>query len=229
MNDGQHTQNAGGSSRTTGGQRSALARAAGFVFTQLLALVVFVGIPVAVTAIAPVAWTTFERREGRVVARSQVCLMFVIPYRQASIDAVTAVDQRFVGGTETSRRRRSGRDNVKSEDQSFLVIHGNPQDQDAVVEVPVSPVDIDAMVEKSQAFLADQQATELKLFTVANWKFSVFAGGATCLLTVIYVGTIVFGICLKAINAIQRACGVPVERRFMVKLMKALEKSTRTR
>ena len=40
---------------------------------------------------------------------------------------------------------------------------------------------------KCEAFLKDPQATELKLFVVANWKFGVIAGGPATLFSVVYV------------------------------------------
>ena len=75
------------------------------------------------------------------------------------------------------------RRNVRSEDEAFLVIHGEPADR----EVPVSPASIRRVVEKAREFLKDEQATHLRLITVANYKFGILAGGFLSLLTVLYV------------------------------------------
>lgn len=156
----------------------------GLIGSQLIALFFCVGFPGICTAVAPVSWVKFQRNGDRVSARAQVCVFFVIPYKTMIVDSVDGIGDRFKAGTESYDRRRAPNDRVtKSEDQGFLVIHG----ADQVAEVSVSPVDLKSVVERSEAFLKDPQATELKMFVVANWKFSVIMGGLTSLLTVLYV------------------------------------------
>jgi hypothetical protein len=52
--------------------------------------------------------------------------------------------------------------------------------------------------ERVEAFLQDESRSELRFWTVANWKFSVIFGGLISLLTVLYVvgvvGSILVGI-----------------------------------
>lgn len=160
----------------------------GVIGSQCIAFVVCVLIPGLVTAIAPVSWVKFQRSGDRVTARVQVCLFFVVPYKTTVVDPVSGIDNRQVSGTE-SRERRSGRHDrvTKSEDEGFLVIQG----VDQTAEVSVTPVDLKSVTERSEAFLKDAQATELKLFAVANWKFSVIAGGIATLLAAFYVVSIV--------------------------------------
>jgi hypothetical protein len=178
-----------GLSQTHKPARSLAARLAQFLFYQLLALALFVGFPALVTAIAPVSWVKFERRDGQVSATARVCLLFVLPYKTMRVSPVLGIGDRFVGGTVT-RTNRVGRDRAtKSEDEGFLVIHGDGQ----VAEVPVTPFNLKSVVQRSTDFLEDQQATELKLFLVANWKFSVVMGGLISLLTLLYVSALVFG------------------------------------
>ncbi len=200
---------------------SPISRFFAFVIPQFIALLFFVGFPAGWTAAVPVAYTKFERHDGRVTATSRVCLLFVIPYRQATIDPVAGIDDRFVGGSVTYDRSRRNHSGTKSEDQAYLNIHG----EETSFEVPVSPANIKTVREQAEAFLKDESATELPLFTVANWKFGVFGGGLLSLLTVLYVGTIVFGLLLKVIHGIQRLCGVPPERRFLAKRMIDAEKN----
>ncbi|MFN0196301.1 MAG: hypothetical protein ACKVT0_06125 [Planctomycetaceae bacterium] len=196
--------------------RSWLARFINFVLMQLLALAVFVGFPVLVTAVAPVSWVRFERHGENVSATARICLLFVIPYKTLTVDPVVGIGDRFVEGSHT-RERRTGRDRVtKSEDQGYLVIHGNDQ----VAEVPVTPHNLDEVIERTEAFLNEPQSDELELFVVANWKFSVIMGGLTSLLTVLYVGTLIFGVALKGVHIIQWALGVPQGRRLFARYMK---------
>ena len=58
---------------------------------------------------------------------------------------------------------------------------------DQTAEVPVTPFNLQEVREKAEAFLKDPQAVKMKLFVVANWKFSVIAGGLATLPAVFYV------------------------------------------
>lgn len=202
------------SPRRAGG--SWIGRLGGVVFSQLLALLVFVGVPAAVTAIAPVSRIHLERQAGQVSARTSSCLLFVIPFRVQTIAPVTGFDQRHVSGTVSAHSRRTNRDDVKSEDQAWLVVVS----QDQRIEVPVSPADMPPVRKQAEEFLSNPQATELKLFVVANWKFSVIGGGLVSLLTVIYAGTIAIGLLLKLVHLVQWLCGVPPHRRLLAAALK---------
>ncbi len=150
-----------------------------------LACVVFPGF---VTAIAPVSWIRFERVNDVVSATAQTCVFFFIPYRTQHINPVIGIGDHFIAGTLSPRRSgQNERDRTRSEDEAFLEIHG----QDHSAEVSVSPVNIKSVVDRSEAFLADSSAKELKLTVIANWKFGLFAGGFVSLLTVLYVAGLV--------------------------------------
>jgi hypothetical protein len=217
MNDWS-TEQADGPEQVAAGrpQRSLIGKIVSFLLHQLAALVLFVGIPALVTAIAPVSWVKFERRDGTVSAKAQTCLLFVVPYKTQAVSPVVGIGDRFVGGSYT-RKRRPGRDRVtKSEDEGFLIIQGVEE----AAEVSVTPHDLKSVIERSEAFLHDSQAAELKLFVVANWKFSVIGGGLISLLTVLYVVSIVGGGAVKLIRVYQWALGIPPERRLFAKLIK---------
>lgn len=160
----------------------------GWIGSQLFVAFFCVAFPGFLTAVAPVSWVKFQRSGDRVTARAQVCMLFIVPYKTLTVDPVIGIGDRFVGGTE-SRQRRSGRSDrvTKSEDQGFLVIQG----EDQVAEVPVTPFNLKSVIERSEAFLKDSQSTELKMFVVANWKFSVLFGGLMSLFTVLYVVSVV--------------------------------------
>jgi len=162
----------------------------GKVVSHIIGLLFCVGLPVLVTAIAPVTWLRLERQGDQVSARAEVCCLFFIPYKTRVIESVTELGQRSQSGSYT-QHRRSGPDRyTRSEDQGFLILRGPTQE----IEAEVTPHDIDAVEEKVEAFLKDPNAGGLKLFLVANWKFSVIAGGLVSMLTLLYVGGAVFAL-----------------------------------
>ena len=155
------------------------------LFTFVVGFVVFVIVPALVTAIAPIAVTHFERQGEVVAVRTSRNLLFVIPYKRAEIQRVTEVNERLQSGrVSETRSSTDGRKNkTRSEDEAFLVILGS----NGKTEVPVSPVNLRKTVDQAKGFLADPKATRLRLITVANWKFSVVAGGIASLLTLLFV------------------------------------------
>jgi hypothetical protein len=160
------------------------------VVLQLFALLVCFGIPALVTALCPVAWVKFERHGERVSAQAKICLYFIIPYKTVTIDPVTGVGRDFKAGSVTVERRSGRTEKRNSEDEGFLVIRGEGQE----AQVPVTPYNLDSVIERSNAFLTNPQATELKMFVVANWKFSVFCGGLAMLLPLLLVGCFAFAL-----------------------------------
>lgn len=170
------------------------------LLTQAMALVFCVGIPALVTAIAPVSWVSFQRDAGGVRARVQTCLLFVVPFKTIVVEPVLEVNELTITGS-TRIQRRTGTDRkYKADDEGQLLISG----PDQLAEVQVSPVDLKAVLGKVNTFLAQPDASELKLFVVANWKFSVLGGGLVTLLTVLYL----VGAALALIRMALRAVGV---------------------
>src|SRR5262245_28703091 len=103
------------------------------------------------TAAAPVGVTHLERRDGNVQGRIAWNVFFVIPYHRAEVEKVTAIDDRFHRGEVgemPGNTREENRRGVKSDDEAFLVIHGDSGDR----EVPVSPASIKRVVEKAHKF-----------------------------------------------------------------------------
>lgn len=150
-----------------------------------VACVIFPGF---VTAIAPVSWIRFERAGDFVSATTQTCVFFVIPYKTQHVSPVIGIGDHFIAGTLSSRRPgQSERDRTRSEDEAFLEIHG----EETSAEISVSPVNIKSVVERSESFLKDPSAKELRLTVIANWKFGLFAGGFVSLLTLLYVAGLV--------------------------------------
>jgi hypothetical protein len=174
------------------------------VLSHILVIFFCIGFPAMVTGIAPVSWIKFERRDGQVSATAKICLFFVVPYRTIEVFPVIGVGDRFVEGTRT-REERDGRTvRTKSENEGFLVIKGTEQ----TAEVPVSPFSIKSVVKKTESFLKEDGTTELNLFVVANWKFSVIAGGLVSLLTVLYVFALIYQISLGIVRIFKWALGI---------------------
>jgi hypothetical protein len=137
-----------------------------------------------VTAVVPASWVHFQRTGDRVSATTKTCVFFVIPWKVQHVDEVVGIDEHFIHGTLSTRRSgESQRHQTRSEDESFLEIHGATNS----AEVPVSPFSIKGVVERSQHFLESPEKEELKLFVIANWKFGLLGGGIVSLLTVLYV------------------------------------------
>lgn len=153
-----------------------------FLIGQSIAFVFCVFFPAFLTAVAPVSWISFQRQGDKVIATSKTCALFFIPYQVKTIDPVVGVGDHFISGTYS--RRTGNRESVKSEDQAFLMIHGEGEQ---AAKVAVSPVNIKSVTERAEAFLKDPNSTKLNLFVVANWKFGIFGGGLISLLTVLYV------------------------------------------
>lgn len=168
------------------------------LFGHAIAFFFCVVFPGLVTAIAPVSWISFERQSDKVIAKAKICTLFFIPYQNKRIDPVVGVGDQFIAGK--MGRRTGNRDAVRSEDEAYLVIHG---EGDQFAKVPVSPVNIKSVTQKAETFLKDSGSTKLNLFVVANWKFSIFAGGLISLLTVLYV----VGVTLSILQGLWRLVG----------------------
>lgn len=207
----KHAPSDDGQNRARTASRSGVSKFFGFLFSQFIAFACLVGFPALVTAIAPVSWITFERHEGRVSFVGRTCLLFFVPYKTVTVDEVVGIDDRVVAGTVSRSGKKGG---TRSEDQGYLTIEGRGE----AAEVPVTPYNLDSVGERAAAFLEDATASELKLFVVANWKFSVIAGGCLSLLTVLYVFLVTFSVLLKAVHLVQRALGVPPQRRLWIRL-----------
>lgn len=173
------------------------------LFGHAIAFLGCVLFPGFVTAVAPVSWVRFERNGEQVAAKAQICAFFVVPYRTTLIDPVVGVGDKFIAGHVTPDHHHSHQ-GVRSEDEAFLVIHGKEDS----INVPVSPVNIQNVTRQAHEFLEDPNSTELKMTVVANWKFSVIAGGVVSLLTVLYVVGVGLSILAVPWRILRRIAGV---------------------
>ena len=154
----------------------------GNVAAHAIGFVGCVGLPAMFTFAAPVGRVVVSRDGEVVTARTRTCLLFVVPFRSATVSPLTSVGRRVVGGSMT-RTTRSGRNEYhRSEDQGFLELKG----PNGSTEVPVTPHDLEDVKAKVADFLNDPAQDRLSLFVVANWKFSVLGGGLASLMTLLY-------------------------------------------
>lgn len=165
------------------------------IFAHIITFGFCVAMPAAVMLAMPVAGTTLTRTGGDVSATTVRKVFFVIPFLTETVAHVTGVGSDYQHGT-LSKTTRSGpvndpkRPETRSEDMSWLVIQG----RGASMEVPVSPADIDEVRREVRDFLEDATRSELRLFTVANWKISVITGGLLSVLTLVYLGSLAWGL-----------------------------------
>lgn len=149
------------------------------LFRYVMGFLVFVLLPAIITVVQPISRVSFKRERGRILARTHILLLFVVPFRPRAIDSVVAIDQRDIASTVV--RTRGGKDSY-TEAQGFLVIEGEQQ----TIEVPVSPAKLEEVTGRARAFLSDPQATELKMTLVTSRMFSAI-GAAISLLSVFWV------------------------------------------
>ncbi|MCE9520407.1 MAG: hypothetical protein K8R87_12750 [Verrucomicrobia bacterium] len=163
------------------------------IFTHIITFGLCVALPVVVMCIMPVASTTFTRTGDTISAIVTRKVFFIIPFLTETVEQVKGVDDQYQAGTQ-SKTTRSGpvndpmRPETRSESMSWLVIQG----RFTSVEVPVSPANIDEVRRRARDFLQDETQSELRIFTVANWKISVITGAVLTLLTTIYVGSMIW-------------------------------------
>ncbi|MEQ1824518.1 MAG: hypothetical protein ABL921_01160 [Pirellula sp.] len=158
-----------------------------------------VGFPAFVTAIAPVSWLTLTRTDEGVHAKGRVCTQLFIPYSVHEVPVVEQVDNDFLRG-ERSRSRSRSTESTRSEDEGFLILSGREKS----MKLSVSPVSMKRAKDRIVEFIAGGDAKTLTIPLVANWKFSVFAGGCISLLTVLYI----VGITLSMLQFLGRCFGL---------------------
>ena len=177
----------------------------GFVLQHLIVFLICVVFPGLVTWVAPASWLNFVRDGERVRLTARTCMFFVVPFKVQRVDEVVGISSRERAGG-TRRKREYGREKnqtVHEDGEGFLQIVGADGQQ---AEVSVSPASLERVVSTSQDFLNSNQATNLTLFAVANWKFGGLMGGVLTSFTALWV----VGYSLGLVNWLFRAIGALV-------------------
>jgi hypothetical protein len=159
------------------------------LITQLICVVLFLIVPVLVTAMLPASWITLERgADGRVSATARTCVLFVIPWRTQQVVDVSEVEAKTIRSDRSVSRRsrsnsQSNRGTVHQDGEDELSVRG----RDGNLTVSISPASSDAAMTKVQAFLDDASQQHLRVFALANWKFGLAFGGTLTLLSALYI------------------------------------------
>lgn len=151
------------------------------LFSHTVLIIGCVLLPGFCMLVAPLSVVRLSRAHGEVAAEISKRVWFVIPYRHLHVEGVTGVDSSFHSGT--TNYSYSDHEYTTSESSATLQLTG----RSGTAEVEVSPANIDTARRKVRDFLDDPASEKLSLTVVANWKFSVIAGGFLSLLTLLYV------------------------------------------
>lgn len=163
----------------------------GWIASMLLGILFCIGMPAAITAMAPVTYLRLSRQGDLVSAHSQTCLLFVIPFHTQSLENVTELKSEVHAGEMVEVHDDGSSANnrmTRSEDEGWLILANH----DEHLKIPVSPANLETYRRDVRDFLEaelnnPQAKSELRMFCVANWKASVFAGVPLTLLTVLFV------------------------------------------
>lgn len=176
----------------------------GMFLQQVIVFLICVVFPGAVTLMAPTTWLTFDRNGEAVRCTTRTCVFFVVPFKTQKIDHVTSISDRERSG-RTERERKFGRTTnkiVHVDGEGFLQIHGVG---DQLVEVSVSPVSLENVVDKSNDFLSSTREGSTTIFAIANWKFGAIMGGILTSFTLLYVVGCTLGFLKWILTSLKRA------------------------
>jgi hypothetical protein len=144
----------------------------GQTFLSLLATMFCIGFPAVWTIFAPLSYVSL-RYDDEVVSASVTHFVYlVVPYRTEQLAQVSTINTTYQEGYTDHGRPGGSRRNVQVQAKSSLVFSG-PEGNIAVM---VSPMNIDGVKERVQAFMAHPRAAGMNFVAVANWKFSVIFG-----------------------------------------------------
>ena len=159
------------------------------LITQLIRIVLFIIVPVLLTAMLPASWISLERgADGRVSATARTCVLFFIPWRTqrvadaTSVEAKTRVSDRSVS-YRSSSNSRSSRGTVHQDGEDELSVLG----LEGKFSIPISPASSEATKAKVQAFLDDDSQRNTWMFTIPNWKFGLGFCGLFALFSWLYI------------------------------------------
>ena len=163
----------------------------GWIASVLMGMIFCIGMPAAITAMAPVTYLRISRQGDLVSAHSQTCLLFVIPFVTQTLENVIEVKSEVQAGEMVEDRNEAPSATnrvIQAEDTGWLIL----ANQDKQLKILVSPTDLENYQRDVRDFInADVNAGEIKSqlrkFCVANWKASVFAGVPLTLLTVLFL------------------------------------------
>ncbi len=151
----------------------------------VLGFVCCVLLPTFITLIAPISVVRLERDGEHVSATVTRLAYMVVPYRTERLGQVLRAEQTSRSGrVERTYSTERGNHPTYVEGEATLILSG----PGGTILTPVSPVNIDSVTRRAQAFIDRPTAEGERFLVVANWKVSVLAGGLFNLLMVLFVG-----------------------------------------
>jgi hypothetical protein len=166
------------------------------IITQMIAVAVFVMVPILITLMAPFTDLTFHHdpADGATVTVKRYVLMF-IPWRTSEITSVRMIrpdiNQAFRYGN-TAENRRKSRVGTISHATGQVAVIGDAHEE-IVQAAPEIAKDISIQF---QQFLRNRTAADKTISVYASWPLSYLLGGALTALAALYV----VGSCLAIIT-----------------------------
>lgn len=108
-------------------------------------------------------------------------LLFVVPVSKYTATNVIGTESKIIDGgliRDGSASNRTGKVTGEAEDEGFLLLKAA---QDKLIEVYISPQNIDDVVEEIQYFIIKSKEPSLRLWVTSNWKFGVILPGGILL------------------------------------------------
>lgn len=159
------------------------------IVTQAIAIVVFVGVPALITALAPVSHITLKKEPQGVSATVQANLLFVVPYSTRTVSPVTEITSRVIQGEKGTAAERRRKQQGKSEPEGQLIFTG-PQ-QKAIANALPSTLERD--LARLQDFQKSPTETPLQMTVIAHWLISIVVGGIATAFAALYIVCAILG------------------------------------
>jgi hypothetical protein len=153
--------------------------------TQMIAVVVFVGVPVMLTLMAPLSSLRFQKTEQGTSAEVDRYLLIFIPWKHETLVGVQAVraeitaEKRYRG---TSEERRKGQKGVRLATGQIDIVSGAIE-----TSIQADPVLAKRIEKEFVEFQQTESSGELSYEIYASWWLSYVLGGIATSLTAFYV------------------------------------------
>lgn len=153
--------------------------------TQMIAVVVFVGVPVMLTLMAPLTSVRFQKAEQGTLAEVDRYLLMFIPWKHETVAGVQAVraettaEKRYRG---TSEERSKGQKGVRLATGQIVIVSGAIE-----TSIQADPVLAKRIEKEFVEFQQTESSGELSYEIYASWWLSYVLGGIATSLAAFYV------------------------------------------
>ena len=108
-------------------------------------------------------------------------LIFCVPVSKYTATNIIGTESKIIDGgliRNGSTSNTTGKVTGEAEDEGLLLLKSV---QDELIEVYISPKNIDDVVEEIQYFITESKESSLRLWVTSNWKFGVILPGGILL------------------------------------------------